>query len=337
MKKFSKLLIVGLFLTSFTGLASANFTDVSPTNPYADAIAYLQKNNIVQGYPDGTFRSNNFINRAEFTKILINATSGNTATPTDFSLSGLPFQDLEAYQWYIPYLRFALAHSVIQGYPDHTFRPQNEINFAEAAKMVVGAFGYSTSSIGSGPWYQPYVSVLSVKNAIPTTITSFSQQLTRGEMAEIIYRLQSNITSKPSQTDVILSSSGGTSSGTTGGSVQISNGGSGVAATFKISTPQDVVTFPNGMKVYIWIPSGTGSHPIDVFGSGCSGLFSYSTPNAQHSNFNKEIQTWVGLGLQHGYTVFAPDSFEFRGYKMFAAPITLKSAVWIEPMILSAF
>ncbi len=50
---------------------SGSFSDVPDDHPYIKAIEYLQNNDIVQGYEDGTFRPEQTINRAEFTKVLL--------------------------------------------------------------------------------------------------------------------------------------------------------------------------------------------------------------------------------------------------------------------------
>src|SRR5665213_2671719 len=46
------------------------FSDVPATDPASVALDDLHTRGIVDGYPDGTFRPNNTINRAEFVKIL---------------------------------------------------------------------------------------------------------------------------------------------------------------------------------------------------------------------------------------------------------------------------
>ncbi|MCC5952768.1 MAG: S-layer homology domain-containing protein, partial [Acidimicrobiia bacterium] len=39
-----------------TTTPGTTFTDVGPSHPFADAIAWMIDNNITTGYPDGTFR-----------------------------------------------------------------------------------------------------------------------------------------------------------------------------------------------------------------------------------------------------------------------------------------
>jgi len=182
-------------------LAFASFSDVNSTNIYVDAINYAQQNNIVSGYPDGTFKPNNTINRAEFTKIVIGAAyaynpTKDTSTYDIYSLAGLHFSDVVNGQWYIPFLRKGVESSIIAGYSDGTFKPTNNINFAEASKIIVKGFALQTGT--DAIWYKPYVDKLTELKAIPTSIHSFNQQITRGEMVEMIYRIKSGLTTKDS-------------------------------------------------------------------------------------------------------------------------------------------
>lgn len=49
------------------------FTDISWANPFYGYIVTAKNENIIHGYADGTFQSNNAINKAEFSKILTKA------------------------------------------------------------------------------------------------------------------------------------------------------------------------------------------------------------------------------------------------------------------------
>lgn len=194
----SAVLLVVLFLASPT---LAAFTDVNGATSYQQAILYAQEHSIVKGYNDGTFHPQQNINRAEFVKIMVAAVlnydpAKDPAGFDIYSLAGLKFTDVESKQWYIPYLRKAVAQGMIAGYPDGTFHPESPVSFAEAAKIIVKAFGYPTST--DPVWYKPFVDKLASVKAIPASIKNFTSQLTRAEMVEMIYRLQQNITSQPS-------------------------------------------------------------------------------------------------------------------------------------------
>lgn len=193
MKKFYvSFLLAAMLLMNFS-VAYADFSDVTTDHLYYDAIMYIQEEGIVEGYPDGTYKPDITINRAEFTKIIVEAAVGTPGASIERHC--FPDVDMED-DWFYMYVCFAKGKGWIHGYPDGYFRPGQPVNFAEAAKIVVNTFGYPVESIE--PWYKPYVDVLDEKNVIPPTVVTFDQNITRGEMAEMIYRLKNDITYKPS-------------------------------------------------------------------------------------------------------------------------------------------
>ncbi len=183
--------------------ASASFLDVPPTHPNADAIQYVQQQGLVAGYPDGTFHPDAEINRAEFTKIVTIYQFGQEMI--NMCHSRVRFTDIPTNVWYLQYICRAQDADIVSGYPDGTFRPGNKINFAEAAKIIVLAdkFGNPDKVLPSTTgteWYEAYIRYLASYKAIPITINPLNANLTRGEMAEIIYRLRAHVTTKPSKT-----------------------------------------------------------------------------------------------------------------------------------------
>jgi hypothetical protein len=205
----SVLLSVLILAPTMSALA-AGFPDVSQNHPYYDAIEYLRTHDTVHGYPDGTFHPDATINRAEFVKIITNAlTPGSTSSQCARSNElFLPYSDVYQADWFAFRVCLATALSIVSGYPDGTFRPAASINFVEAAKIIVNAADIASDAghtVQLEPWYKGFVVDLEVRNAIPTSITRFDQSITRGEMAEIMYRLLEKRTDKPSQSYESLS------------------------------------------------------------------------------------------------------------------------------------
>lgn len=170
------------------------FSDVNSSNLFYDAVNYVRSQGIVSGYENGTYKPDNQINRAEFVKIIIGAIF------TEEQISGcIPnktFPDVLNSDWFYPYVCVASNNGIVNGYPNGSFKPGNYINFTEASKIIVNAFGYKTSP--KDIWYQSFVEKLEEFKAIPGTICSVSKNISRGEMAEMIYRLKENITTKNS-------------------------------------------------------------------------------------------------------------------------------------------
>jgi len=118
------------------------FTDVpNRTRPREAADRALRRQviysaaerDIVQGYPDGTFRPDSPVNRAEALKILLAA----VALPELEVESGTgTFSDVPSDAWFSPVVAQAAGYQLLSGYPDGTFRPEQSITRAEAAKLV---------------------------------------------------------------------------------------------------------------------------------------------------------------------------------------------------------
>ncbi|MCX6734920.1 MAG: S-layer homology domain-containing protein [Candidatus Peregrinibacteria bacterium] len=79
------------------------FKDVSRSSWYTNYIYTGYKKNIVEGNPDGTFRPNNGVNKAEFFKILFNGLS----VDIDPVVAGAPYSDVSESAWYAPYISYA--------------------------------------------------------------------------------------------------------------------------------------------------------------------------------------------------------------------------------------
>lgn len=158
------------------------FVEDIKNSAYSDAILYLKSNNMVSGYPDGTYRPTNNINRAEFTKIIIGAINEE---PTGNSC----FPDI-AGQWFAPYVCAAKWNNILSGYPDGTFRPANNINVAEALKITLEAFGKDIQEPSADEeWYMPYLAYAKINGLYLDTFISINKNITREEMAELIYRV----------------------------------------------------------------------------------------------------------------------------------------------------
>ena len=107
-----------------------NYTDIKATDWFNNAISTLSNMGIINGYPDGTFRPNAGITRAEFAKIAVSFFQDNSRK----TLGDL-FSDISG-QWYTEYVNLASELAIVNGYPDGTFRPNNLITRAEAMTIV---------------------------------------------------------------------------------------------------------------------------------------------------------------------------------------------------------
>lgn len=191
-----------LFLFPAFALA---YSDVPSSYLYKEAVDSISEKGIVSGYPDGTFRPEVKINRAEFTKIVVGAalSYNSNQDPSGYDIYapvGLSFTDMEPKAWYIPYLRKAVENDIISGYPDGTFKPAQTINLVEASKILVNSFKIQTIQPTGTEWYSQYLETLAGQNTIPATFLSLTQAVTRGEMAEMVWRIMEKKTDQPATT-----------------------------------------------------------------------------------------------------------------------------------------
>jgi len=123
------LITVLLFLLTNTGLA---YSDINYTLPAKVAIESFTEQGILEGYDDGTFRPEKSINRAEAMKIitLVFPKENNSGNPAEKL-----FPDTDNKAWYYPYVLNGVNRKIIHGYVDGTFKPANQVNFAESLKM----------------------------------------------------------------------------------------------------------------------------------------------------------------------------------------------------------
>ncbi len=182
-----RMILTGLLTTTL----AASFIDVKENHTFFDAAAYWSEKGVIQGYPDGHFKAYRTVNRAEAVKMVI----GSMDLPTKTGPS--PFPDVPADAWYLPYLLVAKDKGLIKGYPDGTFRGEQSITFAELAKIASVSAGFSGAA-ASDPWYKPYLKYLENHAAIPTTVLSLHAPATRGELAEVLFRLKTGNIDRPS-------------------------------------------------------------------------------------------------------------------------------------------
>lgn len=91
-------------------------------NHWAQAcIEFLIQRKIVTGYPDGSFRPEQPVNRAEFAALI------TKAFPRPASRAAIQFSDVPDRYWAIEVIQTAYTTSWLTGYPDLRFRPNQSI------------------------------------------------------------------------------------------------------------------------------------------------------------------------------------------------------------------
>ncbi|MBA2940473.1 cadherin-like beta sandwich domain-containing protein [Paenibacillus sp. CGMCC 1.16610] len=139
---FTKYAVFAVGSTEPTKEPSGNlaFRDIAGHWAEAD-IQNAVSGGIVSGYPDGTFKPDSTVTRAEFAVMLMNALKlqgeGAQLTFTDNARIGA---------WAQQAIGKAVKAGIIHGYEDGSFRPDAPITRAEMAVIIANAMGASTTA-----------------------------------------------------------------------------------------------------------------------------------------------------------------------------------------------
>jgi len=207
MKKLSErtLTVTILFFALFfikANAASTPFTDVPSTYIQAKPIEVLQQQHIIGGYPDGSFKPDQLVTRAEFLKMAFNDVGYRKAPDSDIT----PFIDVPQDSWMAPYVKKALEINIISANgAKPLFDPASSITRVEAVKIAFPISGIPTpyytdidpselfNDVRPSAWYgylaraAKLYGIVSLKQ--PDLFWA-KHLMTRGDAAELIYELQ---------------------------------------------------------------------------------------------------------------------------------------------------
>ena len=127
-----------------------SFSDVGQGYWAKKPIEHTSTVGLVQGYPDGTFKPDRALTRAELATLMVRARG--------VQLPGYArqvFKDVKASYWAANYIEAAQRMGMIQGYPDKKFRPNNRVNKAEAIAILARFDGM----VATKPEVAPYSDV----------------------------------------------------------------------------------------------------------------------------------------------------------------------------------
>ena len=169
------------------------FSDVQLTDYFYTAVQYLACRGIIGGYNNGTFRPYNQTTRAQLAKIVVGGEDWLPVTPATAHFSDVPVGST-----FYAFVETALAHGIISGYSDGTFRPGNPVTRGQLSKIIVGAQGWAVNLTGA-----PHFNDVAADNIFyPAIETAYNHGIisgysdgtfrpanpaTRGQIAKIVY------------------------------------------------------------------------------------------------------------------------------------------------------
>lgn len=108
-------------VVAMPGMAQVEFSDVNENYWARPFIQRLAEEEIIAGFPDGTFRPDQPVTRAQFAAIVRQAFSQRR------SRSAPNFGDVPGNYWATAAIAEAYSQGFMSGYPDGTFRPEQQI------------------------------------------------------------------------------------------------------------------------------------------------------------------------------------------------------------------
>lgn len=190
---------IALFINlSLTYAVVSEFKDMQ--GHWAETYAnYLHTECGVDGYKDENghllyeFRSDNALTRAELVQMVMGCIGA-----MDYIGTPQEFNDVQMGDWFRVTVEAASVYGWIEGYTDGTFRPHQNINRAEALKIIVGSRFNSEDIAGGsenftdvleGDWFTPYVSFAVMKGYVSgygDKTFRPGNDITRAEAAKIL-------------------------------------------------------------------------------------------------------------------------------------------------------
>lgn len=131
LKRFVNVLVIVMFLSIF------NISVFASKDNGLEKVNFLKEKGIIDGYPDGSLGLEKNLKRSEITKILVYSL-GDRNKAIELQGKETPFSDVGKDYWANGIISYAKNNmNLISGYPDGTFKGENNITNAELLKILV--------------------------------------------------------------------------------------------------------------------------------------------------------------------------------------------------------
>lgn len=156
---------------------------------YLQAAQKLYADGHLKGYPDGSCRLQQKINRIEFTVMAMRAGFGDQSAKSSIFKPGLYTDLTDSDKWYSNYAATAHKLKILQG--DNGFlHPNRPVMFGEAALITVRTGELVIQDPADHQkWHQP---VSDIFQSSQVSTYPFNHQMTRGEVVLLLHQFYQN-------------------------------------------------------------------------------------------------------------------------------------------------
>lgn len=189
MKNLTRVLSLVLVLTMMVSSVAfaGTFTDIEEGSAYAEATSVLADLGILYGYEDGSFGADKVITRAEVVAV-VNRLQG-LSDAAKAAGGATAYTDVPADAWYAGDVNLATQMGIITGDGNGLFRPDDQVKYEEAVKMMVAACGYNASyALSRGGWPTGYLVIATEQGLTKGLAESAGSPAYRGIVAKLAYQ-----------------------------------------------------------------------------------------------------------------------------------------------------
>ena len=192
MKKLLAMVLALVMTVSLVATANAaklsDMTDAEAVDStYEVAVGLLTNAGVIAGYPDGSFRPQGNVTRAEMAKMICYALLGKTQAE-QLPASSQIFSDVPVDFWAAKYIQYCYSQGIVGGHGDGTFAPNDNVTGYQAAKMILVAKGHTKDGAYEGTGWETKVAADAMKDIFKGSKTaSFNAPATREEAAYYIF------------------------------------------------------------------------------------------------------------------------------------------------------
>jgi hypothetical protein len=174
------------------------FKDVKAADLAGKAAIELFYRGVLGGFPDGEFKGDRPVNRAEASKFLLLAKGLKILS----IVRNNPFSDIPLGEWYTDFVLEAAIQEIIKGHPDGTFKAADGVLTSEFIAMLARTFDlptglpheYKDEAKYKGAWFWEYAGIAKKYQLFPDRKDTLQPErpLTRKEVAIAIYQYLRN-------------------------------------------------------------------------------------------------------------------------------------------------
>lgn len=117
-----------------TKAAQLDFDDVMPNHWAFNNVKILKDLGVVVGYPDGSFKPDEFVTRAEFSSMAVKALK----LPNS-SFEPVNYADVPASYWGYKNIQIASNFDLVSGYSNNLFKPNDFVKRAEVISVIMNS------------------------------------------------------------------------------------------------------------------------------------------------------------------------------------------------------